>query len=125
MRWLVDECIDAGTVAHLRAMGHDVVYMAEIAPRDSDTEVTTRAQAEKRLLLTEDKDFGDLVFRRGQSVPGVVLSRIDPAMHMLKRARLDAVISRLGERMLGRYTIVEEARFRSRPLPRLTSRNEG
>ena len=125
MRWIVDECIDAGTVAHLRAAGHDVVYMAEIAPRDSDTEVTARAQAEARLLLTEDKDFGDLVFRRGRSVPGVVLLRIDPAMHGLKRARLDATISRFGERMLGRYTVVEEARFRSRALPGLTGRNEG
>jgi predicted nuclease of predicted toxin-antitoxin system len=86
VRWLVDECVDAGLVSHLRAAGHDAVYMAEVAPRDSDAEVTARAQAEQRLLLTEDKDFGDLVFRRGQSVPGVVLLRLDPAMHALKRA---------------------------------------
>jgi predicted nuclease of predicted toxin-antitoxin system len=125
VRWLVDECVYAGLVSHLRAVGHDVVYMAEVAPRDSDTEVTARAQAEQRLLLTEDKDFGDLVFRRGQSVPGVILLRIDPAMHGLKRARLDAAIDRLGEKLLGRYTIVEEARFRSRPLPGLASRNKG
>ena len=38
-----------------------------------------------RLLLTEDKDFGDLVFRRGGQVPGIVLLRINPAMHALKR----------------------------------------
>jgi predicted nuclease of predicted toxin-antitoxin system len=77
-----------------------------------------RAQAEQRLLLTDDKDFGDLVFRRGQSVPGVVLLRLDPAMHALKRARLDAAIDRFGENLLGRYTTVEQARFRSRQLPR-------
>jgi predicted nuclease of predicted toxin-antitoxin system len=80
--------------------------------------VTARAQAEQRLVLTEDKDFGDLVFRGGRPVPGVVLLRIDPAMHELKRARLDAAIDRFGEGLLGRYTTVEEARFRSRPLPR-------
>jgi hypothetical protein len=72
VRWLVDECVDAGMVSHLRAAGHDAVYMAEVAPRDSDADVTARAQAEQRLLLTEDKDFGDLVFRGGRSVPGVV-----------------------------------------------------
>jgi predicted nuclease of predicted toxin-antitoxin system len=118
VRWLVDECLDDGLVLHLRASGHDVMYMAEIAPRVSDSEVMQRAQIEQRILLTEDKDFGDLVFRHGRSVPGVVLSRIDPAMHELKRVRLDAAIQRFGENLLGRYTVVEEARFRSRPLPR-------
>jgi predicted nuclease of predicted toxin-antitoxin system len=112
----VDECIDDGLVSHLRAAGHDVVYMAEVAPTVSDTEVMLRAQTEQRILLTEDKDFGDLVFRHGRSVPGLVLSRIDPAMHELKRVRLDAAIRQFGENLLGRYTVVEEARFRSRPL---------
>jgi predicted nuclease of predicted toxin-antitoxin system len=125
VRWLVDECVDAGLVSHLRAAGHDVVYMAEVAPRDSDAEVTARAQAEQRLLLTEDKDFGDLVFRRGRPVPGVILVRIAPAMHALKRARLDAAINHFGDNLFGRYMTVEEARFRSRPLPGLASRNKG
>jgi predicted nuclease of predicted toxin-antitoxin system len=118
VRWLVDECVDAGLVSHLRADGQDVVYLAEIAPAASDTEVMARAHAEGRILLTEDKDFGDLVFRRGHSVPGVVLLRIDPAMHGRKRIRLRAAISRFGDNLLGRYTIVEEVRFRSRLLPR-------
>jgi predicted nuclease of predicted toxin-antitoxin system len=67
VRWLVDECVDAGLVSHLRAAGHDVVYMAEVAPAASDAKVMTLAQAETRVLLTEDKDFGDLIFRRGRS----------------------------------------------------------
>ena len=62
MRWLADECVDAGLVLHLRADGHDVAYMAEIMPAASDLEVVTRARAEGRVLLTEDKDFGDLIF---------------------------------------------------------------
>jgi predicted nuclease of predicted toxin-antitoxin system len=78
MRWLADECVDAGLVSHMRAAGHDVMYMAEVAPAASDALVMMRARAERRLLLTEDKDFGDLVFRHGQSVPGIILLRIDP-----------------------------------------------
>ena len=116
MRWLADECVDAGLVARLRAAGHDILYMAEIGPAQSDFEVLARAQREGRLLLTEGKDFGDLVFRRGQPVPGVVLLRIDPAMQVLKRERLDSAIGQFGEHLFGRYMIVEEARFRSRPL---------
>jgi hypothetical protein len=69
-------------------------------------------------LLTEDKDFGDLVFRHGRRVPGIIVLRIDPALHELKSVRLNAAIGRFGEGLLGRYTIVEAARFRSRTLPR-------
>ena len=117
MRWLVDECIDAGLVAHLRRLKHDVIYMAELAPAANDAEVLALALRESRLLLTEDKDFGDLVFRRGGQVPGMVLLRVDPARHVLKRERLDAAMARFGESGLaGRYTIIENGRFRSRPL---------
>jgi predicted nuclease of predicted toxin-antitoxin system len=57
VRWLVDECVGAGLVSHLRAYGHDVIYLAEIAPAASDTEIKLRAQVEERILLAEDKDF--------------------------------------------------------------------
>jgi hypothetical protein len=66
----------------------------------------------------EDKDFGDLVFRRRLDVPGIILSRIDPAMHALKWQRIAAAIDRFGDDLYGRYTTIEEARFRSRPLRR-------
>jgi len=77
-----------------------------------------RAEAEARLLLTEDKGFGDLVSRSGMPVPGVVLLRVDPEKHLLKWRRLEAAIARFGERLFGRYLVIEETRFRSRPLLR-------
>jgi len=77
------------------------------------------ANDEQRLLLTEDKDFGELVFRWGRPVPGVVLVRIDSERHQLKWPRLQDTIARFGDNLLGRYTVIEEARFRSRPLLRV------
>jgi len=65
MRWLADECVSAGLVAHLRTLGHDVSYVAELAPSEPDVTVMARAQRDARLLLTEDKDFGELVFVAG------------------------------------------------------------
>ena len=77
MRWLADECVAAALVAHLRAAGHDVAYMAELAPRASDADVIRRAYDEGRLLLTEDKDFGDLAFQFGlPATCGIVLFRL-------------------------------------------------
>jgi predicted nuclease of predicted toxin-antitoxin system len=58
VRWLADECIAAPLVAFLRAAGHDVLYVAESAVGLTDTEVTELALRERRLPLTEDKDFG-------------------------------------------------------------------
>ena len=78
MLWLSDECVDAGLVGRLRAAGHNVIYVAEIASGSTDIEVIRRARVEGRLLLTEDKDFGELVFRAGMPVSGVVLLRVPP-----------------------------------------------
>jgi len=102
VRWLADECVAAPLVAFLRTGGHDVLYVAEAAAGFSDSDVLALALREMRLLLTEDKDFGDLVFRRGRAVPGIVL--------------LAAAIERYGEGLFGRYMVIEEGRFRSRRL---------
>ena len=116
MRWLADECVAAPLVAFLRATGHDVLYIAETAGGSSDADVIAFALNEKRLLLTEDKDFGELVFRRQHTVPGVVLMRIDLENLELKTRRLTAAIERYGEGLFGRYIVIEDGRLRSRPL---------
>jgi predicted nuclease of predicted toxin-antitoxin system len=120
VRWLADECVDAGIVGQLRGAGHDAMYIAEIASGAGDAEVIRRAQNDGRVLLTEDKDFGELVFRSKMTVPGLVLLRLSPEKHLLKWNRLDAAVQQFGERLFGRYLVVEEARFRSRPLLRST-----
>jgi len=112
VRWLADECV----AARLREAGHDVTYMAEIAPAATDPAAIARAHHEGRLLLTEDKDFGELGFRWNWPVPGLILLRINPANNVLKWERLKAVIESFGERLYGRHTVVEQFRFRSRPL---------
>jgi predicted nuclease of predicted toxin-antitoxin system len=114
MRWLADECVAATLVTLLRSDGHDVLSVAEVAAGLSDTDVVALALQEKRLLLTEDKDFGDLVFRRERAVPGVVLMRIDTDNSKLKASRLAAAIDQYGEGLFGRYMVIEQGRFRSR-----------
>ncbi|QDL97521.1 hypothetical protein FLL57_09465 [Rhodopseudomonas palustris] len=116
MRWLADECVPASLVAALRADGHDVLYVAEMAAGLSDAEVVTMAASDGRLLLTEDKDFGELTVRFGLAVPGLVLLRIDPANAKLQAARLKEAITRHGAELFGRYVVVDETRMRVRPL---------
>lgn len=116
MRWLADECVAAALVGQLRAEGYDTLYVAETAPGATDIDLILRAQDESRLLLTEDKDFGELAFLRRRPVPGLVLLRIDHGGHAFQWTRLKAAIGRFGDALFGRYTVIEPARFRSRPL---------
>lgn len=97
MRWLVDECVDAALVAHLREAGHDALYMAEMAPATSDADVMARAQRDGRLLLTEDKDFAIWCFVAvGRFLGSFCCASIRPC------TRLSATVSTL--RFLGLAT---------------------
>ncbi len=80
----------------------------------SGLDVMALAATEHRLLLTEDKDCGVLVFRRARSVPGILLPRTGAARGGHKGDRLMAAIDRFGDTLFGRYTVVEAGRFRSR-----------
>ena len=121
MRRLADECVSAPLVARLREAGHDVAYVLELTPGAIDAEVSARAFEERRLLPTEDKDFGELVFRLRQQVQAIVILRTARQDNSFKWRRLDAAIDKFGETLFGRYTIIEETRFRSRPLLGATS----
>ena len=63
MNFLADEYCDAGLVGHMRECEYDVLFVKEDSPGITDTEVLQRAFKEKRILITEDKDFGELVYR--------------------------------------------------------------
>lgn len=116
MRWLADECITVSLVRELRGAGHEVLYIAEFAASLGDMEVIARASQEERLLLTADKDFGELVFRRGLTVPGLILLRIDPGNGLLLRTRLLEAVDQFGQGLFGRYIVIDEVRLRSRLL---------
>jgi predicted nuclease of predicted toxin-antitoxin system len=75
LRFLADESCDFGVVKALRAEGYDVLALTEIMSRSVDTEVIAQAYQEKRILLTEDKDFGQLVFASQVDSAGVILIR--------------------------------------------------
>jgi predicted nuclease of predicted toxin-antitoxin system len=75
LRFLADESCDFGVVKALRAEGYDVLALTEITTRSVDSEVIAQAYHEKRILLTEDKDFGQLVFASQADSAGVILIR--------------------------------------------------
>ena len=116
MRFLADEYCDAALVNALRQDGHDVLYAIESLRGATDDELLTRAFSEQRFLLTEDKDFGELVYRFRRSAYGIVLMRFDVADRGFKIPRLRYLLRQEAKRLSGALVVLEANKVRFRPL---------
>ena len=117
MRILADENVARDVVAWLRTTGHDVLYAAEARAGAADVDWAARAEAEQRVILTSDKDFGELVFRDRLASSGVVLLRLDDLTVAEILARLQAVWSFVEANPTGRFIVITERKVRGRSLP--------
>jgi predicted nuclease of predicted toxin-antitoxin system len=109
---LADESCAGPVIRALRAAGHDLVAIAEVAKGTSDESVMDRAFAEGRILITEDRDFGELVFAAGRSTAGVVFIKFHGRTRGAKPAAVCEAIAKLGERLRGGFAVVEPGRVR-------------
>jgi predicted nuclease of predicted toxin-antitoxin system len=87
VKFLADEGIDSLIVRELRRRGHQVTYVAEADPGISDELVLEWANKEKAVLITADKDFGELVYRQKRVTGGVILLRL-PGLGPLEKAHI-------------------------------------
>ena len=99
MRFLVDECTGKKLAKLLEKESHDVLFVGDVMPSASDDEVIRKAEKENRILITDDRDFGELVFRLGKPTKGVILLRtgVNP------EKRLKALV-----KLLRNYEIAEK-----------------
>lgn len=113
MRLVADERVEAPTVSALRAAGHTVLFIAETSPEIEDTEALAIARREGALLITADKDFGELVFRNQTPHCGVLLIRSadDPDENA---ANAVAAIHQYGPALLDRFSVLASRALRIR-----------
>jgi len=113
VRFVADESCDFAVVRALRSAGHDVLAIAEVSPRIGDEEVLRHARDQARILLTEDTDFGELIYAEGQGSSGVVLFRFPAtARRAIAAAAIDVTVS-VGEELSSRFTVVQPGRIRT------------
>jgi len=117
MRILADENVARDIVTWLRSSGHDVLFAAEIAPGAADIRWAELAEREQRVILTFDKDFGELVFRGGLTSHGVVLLRLDNLPVPAILARLQDVWSVVEANPARRFIVITEKGVRVRAMP--------
>jgi len=112
LRFLADESCDFAVVRALRTDGYDVLAVSEFMRRSVDRELIEQAHREGRILLSEDKDFGWLVYVSHANSAGVILIRFPGnARHMLAET-----ITRLardeGARLARAFVVVQPGQFR-------------
>lgn len=114
MNLLADENIHADIVAWLRDRGNDVLYAAETLPTRRDDDLLAIARQEERVLITDDKDFGELVFHQRLATSGIVLVRLHSPSIAERLKRLAQVWPAIETRIAGRFTVISDRKIRVR-----------
>jgi predicted nuclease of predicted toxin-antitoxin system len=112
VQFLADESCDLRIVKALRSAGHDVLAVSEISPRIEDSVVIDLAVKQRRIVLTEDKDFGQLVFAHGQKTGGVIFLRFPISARDQITKDLINLVNRQGEKLGGCFVTIQAGRIR-------------
>jgi predicted nuclease of predicted toxin-antitoxin system len=117
MLLLANENFPGQAVSALRQEGHDVAWVRADSPGIPDSTVLERAQREGRILMTFDKDFGELAYRSGLPAScGIILFRTSmPSPAHVASLAVSAFQQR--EDWAGHFSVIEDTRIRMTPLP--------
>jgi predicted nuclease of predicted toxin-antitoxin system len=117
LRFLANENLPGDAIESLTKKGYDIVWIRRDAPGSSDEKVLEKAMKEKRILITFDKDFGELAFKRGLPAScGIILFRI-PLLSPQYVVGVVAEAIRSRNDWQGYFSVVEMNRIRMRPIP--------
>ncbi len=116
MRFLADENVSRLVIGRLRDDGHDVISVAETRPGAPDDDILNAADADGRILITEDRDFGEMVIRQRLALRGVILLEMDRLANATEADTVADIVSTHAERLAGNLVVVEPGRIRVRPL---------
>src|SRR5262245_60043248 len=117
MRFLADENVSRLVINRLRVAGFDVISISERMPGTSAKDILKVAVAEGRILITQDRDFGELIIRQRLSVRGIVLLELDRLASATEAEVASASVSAYVEKLVGNLVVIEPGRIRVRPLP--------
>lgn len=118
MRLVADENIEKPIVEFLRDKSFDVFYIIEAKLSISDEEILNIAKKENRILITNDKDFGELIFYQKKISSGVLLIRSSKEKALDKVALLETYLAQIKNKLFGNFIVLSDAGVRIRKLLR-------
>lgn len=114
LRLLVDVGVGKAVERFLQDAGHDVKAVRDVDPRMEDDDILSWAVNEHRLVLTMDKDFGELVYRSRQAHAGVLLLRLEDARSDEKVDVVRTIFARYADRLINHFSVYQDGRLRIR-----------
>ncbi len=114
MNLLADENVEQQIVEYLRRDQHDVYFIAEMEPSVDDDEVLNRANERNALLITGDKDFGEMIYRQGLIHAGVILVRLAGLLPETKGQIVSTVVRERKSELLNSFTVISPGSVRIR-----------
>ncbi|MBX7055283.1 MAG: DUF5615 family PIN-like protein [Pyrinomonadaceae bacterium] len=112
MRFLVDECTGPRVAKWLRDEGHEVFSIYDDASGMTDDEVLAKTLSENRILITNDKDFGEMVYRNQLEHQGIIFLRLDDERYANKIEVLRKLLESYADKLNGRFVTVTETKVR-------------
>jgi predicted nuclease of predicted toxin-antitoxin system len=106
VNFVADEGVDWEVVQALRGKQHTVVYVAELSPGQDDDAVLKQANESAAILITADKDFGELVFRQKRVHNGVVLLRLHGQSPQMKAETILAAVTDFGDQLTNSFSVI-------------------
>jgi predicted nuclease of predicted toxin-antitoxin system len=112
MRFLVDECTGPMVAKWLKSRGHEVYSVYEKAKGSNDGTILKIANKEKYILITNDNDFGEMIFRHKKPHKGVILLRLDDNRPENKIDVLDKLLQSYSEQLKNNFVVASEKKVR-------------
>ena len=112
LRFLADESCDFAVVRALRIHGFDVLAVSEYTQYSVDSDLLQQAHHENRILLTEDKDFGWLVFASHSDSAGVILIRFPANLRATLAPSVLQLVQEYGDKLGNAFVVVQPGQVR-------------
>ncbi len=112
MRFLVDECTGSKVAQWLRVENYEVFSVFDEARGMTDDEVLTKASDENWILITNDKDFGEMIFRERRTHHGIIFLRLDDERAANKIQVLEKLLENYAEKLPEQFVTVTETKVR-------------
>jgi predicted nuclease of predicted toxin-antitoxin system len=114
MKFLVDHNVGRSVAQFLTNAGHDTIFVGDVDPHMLDSEILHWAVRDQRILITQDHDFGMLVYRSNQPHAGVLLLRMGQARRAERIAALKWILQHHADELPGCFSVFENERLRIR-----------
>ncbi|WP_017292796.1 DUF5615 family PIN-like protein [Geminocystis herdmanii] len=112
MRFLVDECTGSGVAKWLRSLGYEVFSVFDEARGISDEQIIQKVWIENWILITNDKDFGEKIYKEKRSHKGVILLRLQDQRSLIKIEILEKLLRKYCNQLPDNYVVVSETKIR-------------